>query len=148
MKKEKPEITKGLFQVFLALLAINLLLPIAVFFFSLFGSNRSGNFESLLAGMTTLFQLIPLTLIGLGVWIAALVANLAVRKGRDWTTFFVLSLLLPVIMWVVVAVISTDPAGITSSGKVCPRCAETVKLEAKVCRYCGNDFPESSQIQN
>ncbi len=26
--------------------------------------------------------------------------------------------------------------------KICPRCAETIKLRAKVCRFCGQEFPE------
>lgn len=25
-------------------------------------------------------------------------------------------------------------------GKICPRCAETVKTAAQVCRFCGHDF--------
>lgn len=34
-----------------------------------------------------------------------------------------------------------------ASGKRCPDCAETVKRDAKVCRFCGNrDFPDERQI--
>jgi uncharacterized paraquat-inducible protein A len=36
----------------------------------------------------------------------------------------------------------------SSESKVCPRCAETVKLAAKVCRYCGHDFGEAETKQN
>jgi ribosomal protein L40E len=34
-------------------------------------------------------------------------------------------------------------AGSTVDTKVCPRCAETVKLKATACRFCGRDFDTS-----
>lgn len=39
------------------------------------------------------------------------------------------------------------PEGATSpanDAKVCPRCAETVKAKALVCRFCGYDFEKKT----
>ena len=32
-----------------------------------------------------------------------------------------------------------------AGGKKCPQCAEIVKEQAKVCRFCGHEFPEARQ---
>ena len=32
---------------------------------------------------------------------------------------------------------------IPTTEKICPRCAETIKLEARVCRFCGQEFTEA-----
>jgi hypothetical protein len=76
----------------------------------------------------------------LTLWLAALIAALAVDKGRDWTTFFVLALFFPIITWIIVAVVNTDQAVPVSAMKTCPRCAELVKAEATLCKHCGSEI--------
>jgi tRNA(Ile2) C34 agmatinyltransferase TiaS len=66
--------------------------------------------------------------------VAAIVANNKGRSGARW--FFLCLLLSPLAILVLLAL----PALNT---KVCPRCAETVKSAAKVCRFCGYEFPSN-----
>ena len=99
------------------------------------------DFENLLNGI--IYYIIPGTLLvafvyGLLAAIAWAIANIAERKGRSWPTFFVLSLVLPIISWVIVAVISTDTSTLRSGTKKCPKCAEVVKEEAVLCKHCGS----------
>ena len=83
--------------------------------------------------------ILPLVVIvTLILWIAALIANQAAIKGRNWQSFFVLSLFFPFIMWIVVLVITTDQSQPTSGTKKCPKCAEYVKVEATLCKHCGS----------
>jgi hypothetical protein len=50
----------------------------------------------------------------------------------------VLGLLLGPIGWLIIAVAQTG-----EGMRKCPFCAETVKSEAKVCRYCSRDLPSA-----
>ena len=80
----------------------------------------------------------------IGWLVLALVpAWLAARKGRSGVLFYVLGLALsPLLAAVIALVISPDEEGMEESGtaKKCPKCAEMVKGEAKVCRFCGHEF--------
>jgi branched-subunit amino acid ABC-type transport system permease component len=73
------------------------------------------------------------------LWVSALIAKMAWKKGRSWNAFFTLSLFFPVISWIVAAVISTDQATVMSGTKKCPKCAEMIKQEAILCKHCGSE---------
>ncbi len=77
-------------------------------------------------------------LVFLILWIASLIADIALAKGRSRTPFFVLSLFFPLIMWIVVSVMTTDQATATSGTKNCPRCDELIKQAANLCKHCGS----------
>jgi hypothetical protein len=85
-----------------------------------------------------LFGAVVAAVISLVLWIAALIANQAALKGRNWASFFVLSIFFPFIMWIVVSVMTTDQSQPISGTKKCPKCAEYVKKEASLCKHCGS----------
>lgn len=73
---------------------------------------------------------------------------IASGKGRSGCGWFILGLLLGPLALLGVAIASRDTrrdeqAGL-QSGKLrrCPACAEVVKREATICRFCRTDLPE------
>ena len=71
---------------------------------------------------------------------------LASSNGRSGVGYFFLSLLLsPLIGFIAVLIAGEDKEKLENTriaskeSKKCPDCAESIKFEAKVCRYCGKE---------
>jgi uncharacterized membrane protein len=78
----------------------------------------------------------------LWVGLAVLIGYYYKQRGLNSVLGFLLSLFAsPLIAFIIGALISPE-ARIFQKSKKCPQCAEFVKAEAKICRFCNYQFKE------
>ena len=82
--------------------------------------------------------------------LGVLVGMIAKSKGRDFFPWWLYGTLVFIVAIVHVLLIKPNEAhaerqALGAGGKKCPQCAEIVKEQAKVCRFCGHEFPEARQ---
>jgi hypothetical protein len=77
------------------------------------------------------------------IWIICVIAALAVAtgKGHSGCLWFLAAVLLgPLALLAALVVSPAVPTQSAGDEKICPRCAESVKAQALVCRFCGFEF--------
>ena len=87
---------------------------------------------------TAIFLLFLVWIIGGGI-----TGKIAEKQGRPFFTWFIAGMAGFIIAFLYLLFSKPSDDTLIESGKYrkCPQCAEMVKVDAKVCRYCGAGLP-------
>jgi len=98
--------------------------------------------------MSVHFYVILLIFLAGLVYLAHIIATYAQKRGLSYGAIFVLGLITsPIIQYIVVLIMESnvrkdrkEPVSYSNTRK-CPFCAEEIKEEAVICRFCNRDVP-------